>query len=250
MFDLLCSVGCHQEGESSLQGQAEAKESLRGLVETLSAMCEPGERPLLLGRREDCLQPYVEAQKLLERRRHCLGELRAFLGGRDAAGQLLKGMRQVLEGAGSWDRARSEVFRQELEAAGGELRRLEAQAAAVDGSLSKARWQLRGAGAGPRTSCRALADALGASMEAVHSLLGTRQSEAEALGALWTTFRQRKEQLLMTLREVEEKAGQHGLQEPSLQALQQRYGRIGLNPIGPSDYPLHPIGLRLTKTHI
>lgn len=67
-----------------------------------------------------------------------------------------------------------------------------------------------------------LADSLSAELDTVRNLLGTKQSEAEALGALWTSFRQRKEQLLKAVEDIEEKADHQSFKEPSLHALQQR----------------------------
>uniref|UniRef100_A0A1A8H4I9 Spectrin repeat containing, nuclear envelope 1b n=1 Tax=Nothobranchius korthausae TaxID=1143690 RepID=A0A1A8H4I9_9TELE len=53
-------------------------------------------------------------------------------------------------------------------------------------------------------------------LDAVRNLLGSKQSEAEALGALWASFRQRKEQLLKAVEDIEEKADHQTLKEPSL----------------------------------
>uniref|UniRef100_A0A8C7KDH8 Spectrin repeat containing, nuclear envelope 1b n=1 Tax=Oncorhynchus kisutch TaxID=8019 RepID=A0A8C7KDH8_ONCKI len=62
-------------------------------------------------------------------------------------------------------------------------------------------------GSGSRTSCRVLADGLSGELDTVRNLLGTKQSEAEALGALWSSFRQRKEQLLKNVEDIKEKLG-------------------------------------------
>lgn len=75
---------------------------------------------------------------------------------------------------------------------------------------------------GTRTSCRVLADGLSGELDMVRNLVGTKQSEAEALGALWSSFRQRKEQLLKSVEDIEEKADHQSLREPSPLALQQR----------------------------
>lgn len=75
---------------------------------------------------------------------------------------------------------------------------------------------------GTRTSCRVLADGLSGELDMVRNLVGTKQSEAEALGVLWSSFRQRKEQLLKSVEDIEEKADHQSLREPSPLALQQR----------------------------
>ncbi|XP_052352542.1 nesprin-1-like isoform X4 [Oncorhynchus keta] len=77
-------------------------------------------------------------------------------------------------------------------------------------------------GSGSRTLCRVLADGLSGELDTVRNLLGTKQSEAEALGALWSSFRQRKEQLLKSVEDIKEKADHQSLREPSPLALQQR----------------------------
>lgn len=110
-----------------------------------------------------------------------------------------------------------------------DIGRLEALAVSLDASLCKAHLHLSDgtgggeAGTGARTTCRALADLLGAELEAVRSQLGAKQSEAEELGALWTAFRQRREQLLKSVEDLEQQAEQQGLKEPSVTALQQRW---------------------------
>ena len=77
-------------------------------------------------------------------------------------------------------------------------------------------------GSGSRTSCRVLADGLSGELDTVRNLLGTKQSEAEAQGVLWSSFRQRKEQLLKSVEDIKEKADHQSLREPSPLALQQR----------------------------
>ncbi|XP_042156778.1 nesprin-1 isoform X2 [Oncorhynchus tshawytscha] len=57
-------------------------------------------------------------------------------------------------------------------------------------------------------------------LEGVQRGLGWRQSQAEALGALWTSFRKRREEVMRSLRELEERARQEGARESSVQAFQ------------------------------
>lgn len=146
-----------------------------------------------------------------------------------AAG-VLRGLRQTVESAGSWERSRVQELQQDLSEIVPDIGRLEALAVSLDASLCKSHLHLSDsagggqAGTGARTTCRALADLLGAELEAVRSQLGAKQSEAEELGALWTAFRQRREQLLKSVEDLEQQAEQQGLKEPSVTALQQRWG--------------------------
>ena len=197
------------------------RQILEQQMESLCRACEPGDAQLLRGRLESCLLPYLEARQAAELQLECLERLQAFLQTQVATAATLQGLRQTVEGAGSWDRARVEELQQELSAMVPEVGRLEALAAGLDSGLCKGHLHV-GDGQGARTSCRRLADALSAEVDGVRSLLGSKQSEAEALGALWTSFRQRKEQLLKTVEDIEEKADHQSMKEPSLQALQQR----------------------------
>ncbi|KAJ8275253.1 hypothetical protein COCON_G00098780 [Conger conger] len=225
--DLQAAEAHVKERSALLQTQAGAQESLQRRADALCASCGPGDLQLLQGRREDCLQPFLEARRLSERRCECLERLAAFLRTRAVARSVLRGLRQSVEGSGSWDKGRAESLRRELEAVVPDIGRLETLAVGLDAGLSKAHLHLCEGGPEGRTSCRALADALASSLEEVQNLLGTRQSEAEALGALWTSFRQRKEQLLRGVEDVEERASEQGLREPSLAALQQRLRFFG-----------------------
>ncbi|KAJ8270592.1 hypothetical protein GJAV_G00116860 [Gymnothorax javanicus] len=215
-----------QERTALLQTQSGVQERLQNQAEALCSSSERGDQQLLQGRLEDCLQAFSEARRLAELRVECLVRLEAFLQTHSVARSVLLGLRRTVEASGSWDKTRAESLRRELEAVVPDIGRLEALAVGLDGGLSKAHYHLcegvADGGAERRTSCRALADALSSSLEEVQNLLGTRQSEAEAVGALWTSFRQRKEQLLRNVEDMEEKASQHGLKEPSLLALQQR----------------------------
>lgn len=144
---------------------------------------------------------------------------------------MLRGLRQTVESAGSWERSRVQELQQDLAEIVPDIGRLEALAVSLDASLCKAHLHLSDgtgggggeAGTGGRTTCRALADLLGAELETVRSQLGAKQSEAEELGALWTAFRQRREQLLKSVEDLEQQAEQQGLKEPSVTALQQRW---------------------------
>lgn len=197
------------------------RQSLEQQTEKLCQFCEPGDAQLLRNRADSCLQPYLEAQQIAELQLECLERLEAFLQTHNVAAGVLRGLRQTVESAGSWDRGRVEELQQELATIVPDITQLETLAVNLDSSLCKSHLHI-GSDEGSRKSCRTLADALSAELDAVRNLLGTKQSEAEALGALWASFRQRKEQLLKAVEDIEEKADHQSFKEPNLHALQQR----------------------------
>uniref|UniRef100_A0A8C7M5B3 Spectrin repeat containing nuclear envelope protein 1 n=1 Tax=Oncorhynchus kisutch TaxID=8019 RepID=A0A8C7M5B3_ONCKI len=186
---------------------------------SLLSFSSPEAQQQLQGQREDCLQPLSEAQHLLLLRGESLAELGVFLKSHGAAAGEVRGLREAVEGRGSWDRSKAEELHHGLGEVAGDVARLEAQAVGLDGRLSKAHLHLSGPGQG-RTSCRGQAVALMVALEGVQRGLGWRQSQAEALGALWTSFRERREEVMRSLRELEERARQEGARESSVQAFQ------------------------------
>jgi len=205
----------------ALQKQSTVKQNLEQQTEKLCQFCEPADAQLLHNRADSCLQPFLEAQHIAELQLECLERLEAFLQTHNVAAGVLRGLRQTVESAGSWDRGRVEELQQELATIVPDISQLETLAINLDSSLCKAHLHI-GAEEGSHKSCRMLADSLSAELDAVRNLLGTKQSEAEALGALWTSFRQRKEQLLKAVEDIEEKADHQTFKEPSLHALQLR----------------------------
>lgn len=197
------------------------KQSLEQQTEKLCQFCEHGDAQLLRSRADSCLQPYQEAQHIAELQLECLERLEAFLQTHGVAAGVLRGLRQTVESAGSWDRGRVEELQQELASIVPDITHLETLAVNLDSGLCKSHLHI-GVEEGSRKSCRMLADSLSGELDTVRNLLGTKQSEAEALGALWTSFRQRKEQLLKAVEDIEEKADHQSFKEPSLHALQQR----------------------------
>lgn len=206
----------------ALQKQFGARQTLEQQTEKLCQLCEPSDAQLLNKKVDSCLQPYVEAQHITEQQLECLERLEAFLHTHSVAAGVLQGLKQTVESAGSWDRGKVEELQQELATIVPDISHLETLAVNLDSSLCKSHLHI-GVDDGSRKSCRMLADTLSAELDAVKTLLGTKQSEAEALGALWTSFRQRKEQLLKAVEDIEEKADQQRLKEPTMHALQQRY---------------------------
>ncbi|XP_031656062.1 nesprin-1 isoform X1 [Oncorhynchus kisutch] len=231
--DLQAAVTQVKEHEESLQEQTALRETLQQRESSLLSFSSPEAQQQLQGQREDCLQPLSEAQHLLLLRGESLAELGVFLKSHGAAAGEVRGLREAVEGRGSWDRSKAEELHHGLGEVAGDVARLEAQAVGLDGRLSKAHLHLSGAewkgskegglGQGPgqgRTSCRGQAVALMVALEGVQRGLGWRQSQAEALGALWTSFRERREEVMRSLRELEERARQEGARESSVQAFQ------------------------------
>ncbi|XP_037550764.1 nesprin-1 [Nematolebias whitei] len=210
-----------KETQVALQLQSSMKQSLEQQTKKLCEICESADAQLVHSRVESCLQPYVEAQHLAELQSECLERLEAFLQTHGVAAGVLRGLKQTVESAGSWDRGRVEELQQELATIVPDISQLETVAVNLDSSLCKGHLHI-GTEDGSHTSCRLLADSLSAELDAVRNVLGSKQSEAEALGVLWTSFRQRKEQLLKAVEDIEEKADHQTLKEPSLHGLQQR----------------------------
>lgn len=209
----------------ALQKQCEAKQTLEQQTEKLCQLCETNDAHLLHKKADSCLQPYLEAQHITDLQFKCLERLEAFLHTHSVAAGVLRTLKQTVESAGSWDRGKVEELQQELATIVPDINHLEAQAVHLDSSLCKSHLHI-GVDDGSRKSCRMLADTLTAELDAVKTVLGTKQSEAEALGALWTSFRQRKEQILKAVEDIEEKADQQRLREPTMHALQQRYRHL------------------------
>lgn len=206
----------------ALQKQSGVRQSLEQQTEKLCQFCESGDAQLLRSRAESCLQPYLEARQIAELQLECLERLEAFLQTHNVAAGVLRGLKQTVESAGSWDRGKVEELQQELAAIVPDISQLEALAVNLDSSLCKSHLHMGADEGSSRKSCRMMADSLSTEMDALRNLLGTKQSEAEALGALWSSFRQRKEQLLKAVEDIEEKADQQSFKEPSMHALQQR----------------------------
>ncbi|KAG1946578.1 nesprin-1 [Pimephales promelas] len=219
--DLQPSTSDIKERRDDLQKQSSTRQSLQQQTKVLCDVCEPAEVQQLQGKWESSLQPYLEAHQLVDLRGESLEKLEAFLHTHSVAAGVLQGLRHTVESAGSWDKSRVDELQRDLEAIVPDIGRLETLAVNLDGSLCKAHLHLIN-GKETRSSCRSLADSLSVELDAVRNLLGSKQSEAEALGALWSSFRQRKEQLLKTVEDIEEKADQQGLKEPNVHTLQQR----------------------------
>uniref|UniRef100_A0A8B9L4Z7 Spectrin repeat containing, nuclear envelope 1a n=1 Tax=Astyanax mexicanus TaxID=7994 RepID=A0A8B9L4Z7_ASTMX len=197
-------------------------DGLQQHMDALGPSLSPEDLQRLQVRKEDCLQPVCEAQSLLQRRSEALGKLETFLVTYRSATNSVQTLQGAVEGRGSWDQAKAEQLNQDLGQLAQKLASLEVQAISLDSSLNKASLHLHRA-EGERTSCRRLVDEQGSGLQRLQRSLGTRQSEAETLAGLWNSFRGRKELLLRSLMELEEKVRKTWLTEPSTQNFQQRY---------------------------
>lgn len=215
-----------------LQTHASLRETLQQRESSLLRCSTPEAQQQLQGWREDCLQPLSESQRLLLLRKECLTELKTFLEKHGAAVKAVRRLQEEVEGRGSWDRSKAEELHRGIGEVAKGGARLEAEAVGLDGQLTKAHLHLCGAEwrgskdvshAQGRTSCRGQAVALTMALEEVQRGVGWRQSEADALGALWSSFRERREEVMKNLKKLEDEARQEGAREISVQAFQNRY---------------------------
>ncbi|TSR99416.1 Nesprin-1 [Bagarius yarrelli] len=209
-----------KDDEAVLQTQSKAMEDLKKLMELLSPSLAPVDLHRLQSRQEDCLQPLSEAESLLQSRSEALVKLETFLVSYRLTTDSLQTLQRAA-GQANWDQTKDQKLNQELEQLVQELASMEVQAVSLDCSLNKAYLHLHGAD-GDRTSCRGLVEDLGSGLQQTQQSLGTKQSEAEALEAMWNSFTRRKEILLTSLTDLEERAKKPWLPEPSKQTFQQR----------------------------
>lgn len=205
-----------------IESKKQQLQSLKDLVDKLCAFSCPVDQQTLQGKTEDCFQIFQEANQITNQRQEALDQLQVFLELHNAASRVLHQLRQTVEKTGNIDKAKSELLEKDLHDVIQSLNKLEAIAISLDGSLTKAQYHLKHGISEQRTSCRAVVDHLYLELEAVQNLLGTKQSEAEALATLRRSFMERKEELLKSIEDTEEKADKEGLREATLQALQQR----------------------------
>ncbi|XP_074471039.1 nesprin-1-like isoform X4 [Sebastes fasciatus] len=229
--DLEAAISKLKEHEVQLQTHASLRETLQHSESSLLCCSTSEAQQQLQGWREDCLQPLNESQRLLLLRKECLTVLKAFIEKHGAAARAVRRLHEAVEGRGSWDRSKAEELHRGIGEGTKDVTRLEAEAVGLDGQLSKAHLHLSGAEwrgskdvSHPqgRTSCRGQAVALTMALEEVQRGLGWRQSEADALGALWTSFRERREEVMKNLKKLENEARQEGARESSVQAFQNR----------------------------
>lgn len=210
-----------KDDEAVLQTQSNAIEDLKKHMEVLSPSLAPVDLHRLQARQEDCLQPFLEAKSLLQSRSEALGKLEIYLVSYRSTANSLQTLQRAV-GQTNWDQTKDRNLNQELEQLSQELATVEVQAVVLDSSLNKAYLHLHGTD-GDRTSCRGLVEDLVSGLQQIQRSVGTRQSEAETLGAMWSSFTRKKEMLLRNLNELEDRARKPWFPEPSTQNFQQRY---------------------------
>uniref|UniRef100_A0A8C2DGG1 Spectrin repeat containing, nuclear envelope 1a n=1 Tax=Cyprinus carpio TaxID=7962 RepID=A0A8C2DGG1_CYPCA len=205
----------------SLQNQGRSLEALQPHLDALSPSLASKDLQHLQTRKEDCLQLFSEAQSLVEHRDEALLKLKDFYETYNKARISLQTFQDAVEGRGSWDDSKVRDINQELGDLTKELACLEVQAISLDIILNKAHFHLQGAEE-ERTSCRGLVDDVALSVQVLQRSIGTKQSEAEALATMWSSFRGWKELLLGSLAKLEDRANIPWPTEASAHAFQQR----------------------------
>lgn len=211
-----------QDHDKEVKSKYKDLKRLRSHVEKLCSFSWPDDHTVFQNKAEDCLQLYQEASQVISQRLGTLPHLKVFLELHAAASKALYHLRQMVETTGNIDKSKSEVLKKELCKVIQDVSKLESTAGTLDASLTKAHYHLKHDGSEQRTSCRSIADNLCIELESTQALLGTKQSEAEALAALHKSIMEHKEQLLKSIEDIEERADKEGLKEPSLQEIQQR----------------------------
>ncbi|XP_067272909.1 nesprin-1 isoform X4 [Pseudorasbora parva] len=219
--DLQTAESKTKEDKTSLQTQGKLLESLQPHLDALSPSISPKDLQHLQTRKEDCLQHFSEAQSLIEHRDEALLKLKDFYKTYNKARTFLQTFQEEVEGRESWDDGKVRDINRELGDLAKELASLEVHAISLDIILNKAHFHLQGAEE-ERTSCRGLVDDVALSMQVLQRSIGTKQSEAEALATMWSSFRGRKELLLGSLAKLEDRANIPWPTEASTQAFQQR----------------------------
>lgn len=181
--------------------------------------------------REASQQPVNESHRLLQLRKECLTRLKTFLEQHRNVATAVCHLHEVVGSRGSWDSSKADELHGRIGEIATDLARLEADAVGIDGQLSKAHLQLSGdlkdaSHPQERTSCWGQVVALTRALEEVQRCAGWRQSEAIYIGALWRSFREKKDEVMNILTKVEEEAMQVGIQESSVEAFRNRYVRI------------------------
>ncbi|XP_016311636.1 nesprin-1-like isoform X6 [Sinocyclocheilus anshuiensis] len=219
--DLQSADSKTKEDKMSLQTQRKSLEDLQPHLDALSPSIAPKDLQHLQTRKEDCLQLFSEAQSLVAHRDEALLKLKDFCETYNKARTSLQTFQDAVEGRGSWDDSKVRKINQELGDLAKELACLEVQAISLDIILNKSHFHLQ-VSEEERTSCRGLVDDVVLSVQVLQRSIGTKQSEAEALAAMWSSFRGRKELLLGSLAKLEDRVNIPWPTEASTHAFQQR----------------------------
>lgn len=205
-----------------MEGKNKELQSLKSHVEKLGSFTQPEDHSVFQNKVEDCLQLYHEADQVINRRQDVLPHLKAFLELHISASHVLHQLRQRVETTKNIDKSKSEMLKKKLSEVVQDVNKLESTAASLDASLTKAHYHLKQGSSQQRSSSSNIADSVCIELESIQSLLGSKQSEAEALSALCSSILERKEHLLKQIEDLEERADKEGLKEPNLQEVQQR----------------------------
>lgn len=211
-----------------LESLASLSETVQQIEVLLVCSSSPEARQQIHNWREASQQPASESHRLLKLRKECLTQLKTFLEQQGTAATAVRLLRESAGSRGSWDSSKADELHGRIGEIATDLARLEADGVGIDGQLSKAHLQLSGelkdvSHPQEKTSCWGQVVALTIALEDVQRCVGWRQSEADYVGALWSSFREKKDEVMDVLSKVEEEATQAGIQESSEQAFQNRY---------------------------
>lgn len=211
-----------------LQSHSSLSDTLQQIEMVLRSSSTLEAQQIIHNWREASQQPVSESHRLLLLRKECLARLKTFLEQHRNAATATCQLREVVGSQGSWDTSKADELHRRIGEIATDLARLEADGVGIDGHLSKAYLQLSGDLKDPRqsqerTSCWGQVVALTRALEEVQKCAGWRQSAADYTGALLSSFREKKEEVMNILAKVEEEAMQAGVQESSVQAFRNRY---------------------------
>ncbi|KAM9666884.1 nesprin-1 isoform 11-T14 [Trichechus inunguis] len=212
----------HKDHAAEVESKKGDMKSLQGYLAKLASLGCADDLHLLQGKVEDCFQLFEEASQVVERRQLALCQLAEFLHSHASLSGVLHQLRQTVEATNSMNKKQSDLLEKGLNDAIQDAKTLESTAIGLDGVLTKAQYHLKSGSSEQRTSCRAMADQLCLELERIQNLLGTKQSEADALAVLKKAFLDQKEELLKSIEDIEERTDKEQLKEPTQQALQQR----------------------------
>ncbi|XP_026643299.1 nesprin-1-like [Microtus ochrogaster] len=212
----------HKDHAAEIEKKRGEAESLQGHLAKLRSLGRAEDLHPLQIKVDDCFQLFEEANQVVERRKLALTQLAEFLQSHASASTRLHQLRQTVEATKSMSKKQSEFLKKDLDDAIKDVKALEPSAISLDGVLTKAQYHLKGGSPEQRTSCRATTDQLSSEVERIQNLLGTKQSEADALAVLKKAFQDQKEELLRSIEDIEERTDQERLKEPTRQALQHR----------------------------
>ena len=211
-----------QDHEVEAESKMGDLQRLRDHLAKLGALGRAEDLHLLQGKAEDCFQLFEEASQVVGRRQLALSQLAEFLQRHASLSGVLHRLRHTVETTDSMNKKQTDLLKKDLNRAIQDAKTLESTAVSLDGILAKAQYHLKSGSSEQRTSCRSTADHLCFELERIHNLLGTKQSEADALAALKKAFQDQKEELLKSIEDIEERTDKERLKEPTRQALQQR----------------------------